>query len=161
MDMARAVDAGFTRRVGALALDAAIALTAFAVINLALYKLGLIVAPAGDPSHPLAGWLRPGVMAGVAAAVSVGLIASWRWLQGTPGALLMGANVVRAADGASAGSIRLVLRLAVALLLGGVGLLWSLGGRAALHDRLSGTRLVLEDDSLVALADLAAKGAPP
>ena len=42
----------------------------------------------------------------------------------------------------------LALRLLLVALLGGAGLPWCIGGRAALHDRWSGTRAVLEDESL-------------
>ena len=65
---------------------------------------------------------------------------------GTPGSLLLGVVLV-SSGGQRPGLLRAAVRLATALALGGLGLLWSFGGRPALHDRVSGTRLVLEDEA--------------
>jgi len=149
MRMDRAVDAGLGRRLAALALDVALALVGFAALNLLLYKTGVLAPPQRAAAALAQLWLGGPLPPAAAGAVALAVLGCWRWLAGTPGALLMGVNVVRARDGAAAGLGRLALRLAAALVLGGLGLLWALGGRAALHDRVSGTRLVIEDERLL------------
>ena len=46
--------------------------------------------------------------------------------------------------------MRAAVRLLASVAMGGLGTLWSLGGRAALQDRVSGLRLVVEDEIHVA-----------
>lgn len=155
MDMARAVDAGLLRRLGALCLDLGLAVVGFGVLNLLLFKVGVLPVLAGDGEPMLAGvWTRPGVGQGAAVMVCVIVLACWRWLGATPGALLLGMVQVRARDGGRAGLARLIVRFAVAVGLAGLGLLWAARGRPALHDRLSGVRLVIEDEGLEALPSL-------
>ena len=62
-------------------------------------------------------------------------------------------DFVRARDGRPAGLARLVMRVVVSIVTLGLGMLWARGGRPALHDRITGTRLVIEDERLVVLAD--------
>ena len=107
--------------------------------------------------HTLAG-------SGVLRAVpwcSLPLLAGFRCLfDATPGQLLAGVRVV-AADGGAPSAWRVLARvpaLLLALLPLAVGVLWILrdpGGRG-LHDRLTGTRVVEEDESRLTLASLEA-----
>jgi hypothetical protein len=149
MNLAQAIDAGLARRVGAVVLDTGVLLVLFAALNLLLFKLGVLDALSDDGAPRLSGlWLRPGVIQCALLLVCIGVLGCWRWLGGTPGASLSGIVVVRARDGARAGMARLLVRMMVAYGMAGTGLLWSLGGRPALHDRVSGTRVVVEDEGL-------------
>ncbi len=156
MRMAGAADAGLLRRLWALALDAALAATAFGLANLVLYKLG-----AGDGADLgqrvnalLTLWQRPQAGVPAALALAAAAVCGWRFLGGTPGGLLAGITVRRSRDGAYPGVLRSVCRLAVAVATGGIGLLFAAGGRRALYDRITGTRAVIEDEALVELAGL-------
>jgi len=143
---APARDAGLLRRVGALMMDTVLAACAFAAVNLVLWKSGVAAALAPHPdSAVLDLWARPDAAAAAAGALALAVPLAWRALGGTPGALLLGV-VLESRSGGRPGLLRACVRFVVSLALGGLGLLWSLGGRPALHDRASGTRLVVEDD---------------
>lgn len=154
--IAQARDAGICRRLAALVLDLCIAAAVLAFVALVLHKSGLAGVPSGDPDAPSALWRahRAWLFAGGALEL-VAAVLCWHVLGATPGGLLLGVSVRRAADGARAGYRRAAARLLLALALAGVGLLWSFKGRPALHDRLTGTRAVLEDELLCTLDELA------
>jgi uncharacterized RDD family membrane protein YckC len=149
-------DAGACRRVAAMLLDVGIASAALAFCALLAQRSGVAAALAAGAGHP--GWHHAGVAAAIVTSLSLAIVLAWRHQGGTPGALLMGVTVVRAGDGARPGVARALARLLVAVGFAGAGLLWAVGGRPALHDRLTGTRAVLEDEALRPLADY---GAPP
>jgi uncharacterized RDD family membrane protein YckC len=83
----------------------------------------------------------------------------WTVLAGTPGMLLLGCQVVRADSGGHLTFFRSLLRC-IALWIGmsclGVGVLWSIWDprRQGLHDKLAGSVVVREDESLLALDEL-------
>lgn len=154
--IAQATDAGICRRLAALILDLCIALAVLAFLALLLHRSGLAAALSGEPGapwHTAAGWAVP------VGAIAVAAVIGWRHLGGTPGAALLGISVRCARDGACPGYGRAAARLLLALATAGLGLLWSFNGRPALHDRLSGTRAVLEDEALCALDDFDGAGA--
>jgi hypothetical protein len=139
-------DVGLVRRLAALALDVVLLGLGLAAVAVLLWKSG--VAGVLQPQGPVPGSSGVhGVWWFAVALACVAVAAAWRVLGGTPGGLLLGAVVCRC--GERPGWPRSMLRLMLALGTGGIGLLWCLGGRPALHDRLSGTRLVLEDEALV------------
>lgn len=69
----------------------------------------------------------------------------------------MGVNVVRARDARRAGVVRCAWRLAISLALLGLGFLGAWRGQRALHDRISGTRVVHEDEATHSVAHYAAR----
>jgi len=141
-------DAGLGARAAALLVDSAMLACAFAAANLVLWKSGLAGAlGAQSVAGLLALWGRAEVLAALAIVAALAVVAAWRALGGTPGALLLGVTLVSAEEGGRPGLPGTLARLLAALALGGVGLLWSAGGRPALHDRLSGVRLVIEDEA--------------
>lgn len=161
MRICAACDAGLWRRVAGIALDLVIAAAGFAMLNVVLVKSGLVAG--ADVTHQVralrALWLQPQGLALLVVACAAATVLAWRVLGGTPGAQLVGVRVCRARDGGRPGVTRAALRLAVAWTLLGLGLLWSLGGRRALHDRICGTRAVLEDEALLELPGRRAQGA--
>lgn len=150
--MSRALprDAGLGRRAAAVLVDGVLLACAFAALNLVLWKSGLAAALAADAdAGVLEVWRRPDVALASAAGVALCVLLAWRVLGGTPGALLMGMVLLPPAGGRP-GLARAALRLLAVAATGGLGILWSLGGRAALHDRVSGLRLVVEDELWIA-----------
>lgn len=147
MDMARARDAGLTRRLISVALDLS--------MILALLVVGHVMArhAAGADGADQVGEVAAAMTLPLIACMPVGVLAAWRWLGGTPGARLMGMVLVGARDGRPGGLPRLLVRLVVALATAGFSVLWARGGRSALHDRSSGMRLIVEDEGLVLLAE--------
>lgn len=154
--IARARDAGICRRVAALTLDLCIALAVLAFLALLLNRSGLAAALFGEPAVP---WRTPAGVTVLLVVLAVAPVVAWRYLGGTPGSLLLGVSVRCAHDGACPGYRRAAARLLLALALAGLGLLWSFRGRPALHDRLTATRAVLEDDALCCLDDFGVRGA--
>jgi hypothetical protein len=120
-----------------------------------LHKSGLAGAISDDPAAPSALWRAPATWIFVGGALVLAAVLCWHVLGATPGGLLVGVSVCSAADGARAGYRRAAARLLLAIALAGMGLLWSFKGRPALHDRLTGTRAVLEDEVLCTLDELA------
>ena len=153
--IAQACDAGICRRLAALVLDLCIAAAVLAFAALVLHKSGLAGVLSADPDAPSALWRAHRAWMFAGAALALAAVVCWHVLGATPGGLLLGVSVRRAADGARAGYGRAAARLLLALALAGVGLLWSFKGRPALHDRLTGTRAVLEDEVLCTLDDFA------
>lgn len=153
--IAQARDAGICRRLAALVLDLCIAAAVLACAALVLHKSGLAAVLSGERDAPSALWRAYGAWMFAGGALALAAVVCWHVLGGTPGALLLGVSVRRAADGARVGYAVAAARLLLALALLGVGLLWSFKGRPALHDRLTGTRAVLEDEALCTLDDLA------
>lgn len=155
--MAQARDAGICRRFAALVLDLCILLAVALFTALVLYKSGL--AGKSGAHEALAPWPAPVTAMIVIGAFAAATVLAWRFIGGTPGSLLLGVVVCRAHDGARLGCLRGAARLLLAVGLAGIGTLWSFNGRLALHDRLSGTRAVLEDEALCTLADIEAREA--
>jgi len=137
--------AGFWRRLAAWLLDT--------LLVAALFTCALLVW-SGISGHQ-AGWdspATPGVVTAVAGvAFLLGIWLNAR-LQGTPGKLLMGCLVVDAATGqriSPGKSLRRSLAMLLSALPAGLGFLaigWT-RQRQGLHDRLTGTLVVLEDES--------------
>lgn len=157
--IAQARDAGICRRLAALFLDLCIALAVLLFAALVLHQSGLSGALAGEPDAPSALWRSRLAWVSVGTVLALAAVIGWRVLGGTPGGLLLGVSICRMRDGARPGYGRAAARLLLALALAGVGLLWSFKGRPALHDRLTGTRAVLEDDVLCTLDDFEGHGA--
>lgn len=151
--ISQARDAGICRRLAALLLDLGIAFVAFAFAALVLHKSGLAGAFAGDSDVQFALWRTRLAWVAAGGLLVLAAVLGWRVLGGTPGGLLLGMSVCRVRDGAPPGYGRAAARLLLAVALAGLGLLWSFKGRPALHDRLTGTRAVLEDDVLCTLHD--------
>jgi len=145
--------AGFWRRLAAWLLDT--------VLVAAVFICALLVW-SGISGHQSA-WDSPAtavLIAGVASSAFIlGLWLNAR-LQGTPGKLLMGCQVVDADTGLriSLGkSLRRGLAMLLSALPAGLGFL-SIGWnrrRQGFHDRLSGTLVVIEDDAHKSAARLA------
>lgn len=137
--------AGFWRRLAAWLLDT--------VLAAAVFICALLVW-SGITGHRSA-WDSPATPALIAAvACAAFMLGIWlnARLQGTPGKLLMGCLVVDAGSGRRI-SLRQSLLRGLAMLLSalpaGLGFLW-IGWnrrRQGLHDSLSGTLVVLEDDA--------------
>ena len=83
----------------------------------------------------------------------------WAFLAATPGMLLLGCQVLRADDSGRLSLLRSLVRC-VGLWLGlaclGVGVLWSIWDprHQGLHDKLAGSVVIKEDESLMALDEL-------
>lgn len=157
--IAQARDAGICRRVAALLLDLAIALAVLAFAALVLHRSGVVGALAGDSRGATAAWPAFAAPLALCGMLALATVLSWRHLGGTPGTLLLGMTVRRTRDGAPPSYLRAAARGLVAVGLLGIGVLWSFNGRPALHDRLTGTRLVLEDDALCTLGDFGVRDA--
>ena len=145
--------AGFWRRLAAWLLDA--------ILVAAVFTCALLVW-SSITGHQSA-WFSPATPALITAvAGSACILGIWlnARLQGTPGKRLMGCLVVDAASGRpiSLGkSMRRSLAMLLSALPAGLGLLaigWS-SQRQGLHDRLAGTRVVIEDDAHKSAARLA------
>ena len=153
MTLAATRYAGFWRRLAAWLLDA--------ILVAAVFTCALLVW-SGITGHQSA-WDSPATPALIASvAGSAFILGIWlnARLQGTPGKLLMGCLVVDAGTGRriSLGkSLRRSLALLLSALPAGLGFLaigWS-SQRQGLHDRLAGTRVVIEDDAHKSAARLA------
>jgi len=86
----------------------------------------------------------------------------WSFLAATPGMLLLGCQVVRADNGkrlSLPGSLARCVGLWLGLACLGVGVLWSIWDRRhqGLHDKLVGSVVIKEDESLIALDELLGK----
>jgi uncharacterized RDD family membrane protein YckC len=83
----------------------------------------------------------------------------WTFLAATPGMLLLGCQVVRADDGRPLSLLRSLVR-GVGLWLGlaclGAGVLWIIWDprHRGLHDKLAGSVVIKEDESMMALDEL-------
>jgi len=131
------------------------------VLATAVFTCALLVW-SGISGHQSA-WDSPAtpiLIAGVAGSAFILGIWLNAYLQGTPGKLLMGCLVVDADTGLriSLGkSLRRSLSLLLSALPAGLGFLsiaWS-AQRQGFHDRLAGTRVVIEDDAHKSAARLA------
>ena len=154
---ARVTYEGFGRRLLAGLVD--LILTLVVVVTLVL--LGL----ASDENPPRASAL----VAGLSGLWShglwlLGMILSaqalfWTFLAATPGMLLLGCQVLRAGSGRRLSLPRSLVR-GTGLWLGlaglGVGVLWIIWDprHQGLHDKLAGSVVVKEDESLMALDEL-------
>lgn len=152
-------EAGFGLRVAAILIDALIVLIVFVILNVALYKFGILGTVEDSQHSPLFvvwGFEAPWFV--LFAVLCASLVVSWATISGSPGDLLLGLNVVRSRDGARAGAVRCMWRLMVSVSLLGFGFLGARRGKRALHDRLSGTRMVREDESTFSIAYYRARG---
>ena len=148
---------GFGRRLLAGFIDLALML----VVVVTLVLLGL----AGDENPPRASALVADLSGlGSYALWLLGMIVSaqalfWTFLAATPGMLLLGCQVLRAGSGRHLSLPRSLVRC-VGLWLGlvclGVGVLWIIWDprRQGLHDKLAGSVVIKEDESLMALDEL-------
>lgn len=152
-------EAGFGLRIAAILIDASIVLILFALLNMALYKFGVLGTVEDSQRSPLLVVWRSEVpwLAGFA-VLCASMVVSWATISGSPGDLLLGLNVVRSRDGTRAGLVRCTWRLLVSMSLLGFGFLGTWRGKRALHDRLSGTRMVREDESTFSVAYYRARG---
>lgn len=154
---ARVVYEGFGRRLLAGLTD--LALVLIIVVTLALLGLAAEESPprASALVADLAG-LRNGALWWLV-VILVAQTLFWSFLAATPGMLLLGSQVLRADAGTRLSLARSLAR-AIALWLGvaglGVGILWSIWDprHRALHDKLAGTVVVREDESLMTLDEL-------
>ena len=155
--LSQAREAGVGLRLVALLLDALIAVFAFALFNVVLAKFG-VLAPLkqSQPSPLVELWQHASPWLALLGAMCALVILAWSLAAGTPGALLMGVNVVRNRDGQRVGLTRGACRLIISVALGGLGFIGAWRGQRALHDRICGTRAVREDESTAGVADYAA-----
>jgi uncharacterized RDD family membrane protein YckC len=148
---------GFGRRLLAGLMDLALALVV--VLALVLLRLASEESPprASAVVEALSG-LRisaPWIFAMIFSAQTL----FWTFLAGTPGMLLMGCLVLRAGSGRPLPLYRSLVRC-VGLWLGlaclGAGVLWSIWDprHQGLHDKLAGSVVVKEDESLMTLDEL-------
>ena len=145
---ARVTYEGFGRRLLAGLVDLILALATTAALVLAETIVG--VDPAGLQRHVL-WWL--------AAVFSIQSLC-WTYFAATPGMLLLGSQVLGARNGQRLSLARSVLRclgLWSGLACLGVGVLWSIRDprHQCLHDKLVRSVVVTEDESLMALDELA------
>lgn len=154
---ARVTYEGFGRRLLAGLMD--VVLASGLIATLVLLRL---VTQDGPPSasalaRDLSGLSLHGVW--LLAMVCSAQTLFWRFLAGTPGMLLLGCLVLRADSGGRLSLLQSLVRCA-ALWLGlaclGVGVLWSIWDRRhqGLHDKLVGSVVVREDESLMVLDEL-------
>lgn len=157
---ARVVYEGLGRRALAGLVDAGLLLVVAATVMLVL----LVFGEDSPRISTLAAWL-PGFSTQAAwwlAAIALAQIAFWTTLGATPGMLLLGSQVLGSNSGRSLPLPRSLVRC-VGLWLGlaclGIGVLWSLRDprRQGLHDKLAGSVVVREDESLMALDELVEK----
>jgi uncharacterized RDD family membrane protein YckC len=147
--------AGFWRRCGALLLDLTIVVIVIAAI---LLGWGAVTGYRQSWNAPI----TPESMTGLLLL----LLCIRLWLdvnlQGTPGKLLLGCRIIDARTGGRIGYRQALLRLLgllLAALPAGLGLLrigWN-RNRQGLHDSLSGTLVMLEDESRKSLTRLASE----
>lgn len=154
---ARVAYEGFGRRLLAALIDVGLALILF--VTLVLLRL------ASGENPPRASAFLEGLFGLRASAPWLfAMIFSaqtlfWSLLGATPGMLLMGSQVLRADSGRYLSLQRSLFRC-IGLWLGlgclGVGVLWSIWDRRhqGLHDKLVGSVVVKEDESLMALDEL-------
>jgi uncharacterized RDD family membrane protein YckC len=146
--------AGFWRRLGAWLLDIVLAWSAFVCVLLVWSGVTGHAEPWDEPATtPVIG------------ATALGVFILGRcldaWLQGTPGKFLMGCRVIDARSGRNMRcrqSLWRGLAMLLAALPAGLGIFrigWNLR-KQGLHDRLAGSLVILEDEALMSLAELAA-----
>ncbi|MFT5446056.1 MAG: putative RDD family membrane protein YckC [Gammaproteobacteria bacterium] len=152
-------EAGFGLRIAAILIDASIVLIVFAILNVVLYKIGALGTIEDSQHSPLfVVWRYEESWLVGFAVLCASVVVTWTTISGSPGDLLLGLNVVRSRDDARAGLVRCTWRLMVSISLLGFGFLGAWRGKRALHDRLSGTRLVREDESTFSVAYYRARG---
>ena len=154
---ARMTYEGFGRRLLAGLVD--LILTLVVVVTLVLLGLAsdenpprasaLVAVLSGLWSHGL--WLLGMILSAQALF--------WTFLAATPGMLLLGCQVLRAGSGRHLSLPRSLVRgtgLWLGLACLGVGVLWSIWDprHQGLHDKLAGSVVVKEDESLMALDEL-------
>lgn len=154
MNTAAPVYAGFWRRLGAWLLDIVLAWSACVCALLVWSGLSGHAQPWDAPATPT-----------LIGAAALGFFILGRcldaWLQGTPGKHLMGCRVIDARSGRNLRcqqSLWRGLALLLAALPAGLGIFrigWN-RDRQGLHDKLAGSAVIMEDDSRLTLADLAA-----
>lgn len=145
---ARVTYEGFGRRLLAGLVDLILALVATAALVLAAIMVGV------DPTE-----LQRYVVLWLAAVFSIQTLC-WTFFAATPGMLLLGSQVLGANTGRRISLARSVLRclgLWSGLACLGVGVLWSIRDprHQGLHDKLVRSVVVTEDESLMALDELA------
>lgn len=154
----RVIYEGFWRRLVAGLAD-------LVLVSVAVAALGLIVLSfSEEPSAVLDRFAeRPGLWrygVWMLAAFALVQTAFWRCLGATPGMSLVGCQVVGAKTGRRLTLVASALR-SLALWAGlaclGVGVLWIIRDprNQGLHDKLAGALVVREDESLIALEELA------
>lgn len=154
----RVIYEGFWRRGAARLID--LALVFVTVATLALLGLAFGEKPSGVLASiaDVPGLWKYGAWMLAALALAEALF--WSFLGATPGKLLLGSQVVSRKSGRRLTFAPSVLR-SLALWLGvaclGVGVLWILRDprNQGLHDKLAGSLVVREDESLMALEELA------
>jgi uncharacterized RDD family membrane protein YckC len=154
---ARVLYEGFGRRLLAGLVDVMLLLVATATVAL------LVLIVGGEPAVPPMASVEPGSFDAYALSWMVALFSlqslCWAFLGATPGMLLLGCQVLRADTGRKLSLARSCLR-SLGLWSGiaclGVGVLWIIRDprRQGLHDKLVGSVVVREDESLMSLEEL-------
>lgn len=144
--------AGLWRRFGAFLIDL------FLVAMLFVFGLLAVSTITGEPvawgSRAVTAWMVSGLLL----AVIIKVVLQSRY-QGTPGMLLMGFRIIDARTGLRMNLGQAERRSAavlLAILPGLLGLLWIALDRRkqGLHDKLTETLVILEDEALKTLAEL-------
>lgn len=148
---------GFGRRLVAGLLDVALAVIIFATFVLLRFASEENASHASTLVEGLSG-LRASVP-WLGAMIFTTQVLFWTFLGATPGMLLLGSQILRADSGRPLSLPRSCLRcigLWIGLACLGVGVAWSIWDRRrqGLHDKLAGSVVVKEDESLMALDEL-------
>ncbi len=143
-----------------------LAILADVLILLFLFALARFVPVLIDPAQHLASqspatpWIiTPSDLLGAFVIAMLVTALFWNRLAGTPGKLLMGIRVISLATGHAPALGQSLLRFAaylVSLLPASLGFLWSFWDRRSqgFHDKLSGTVVIVDDESSKPLAQL-------
>lgn len=148
--------AGFWLRAAAMGVDMA---GVAAVAGAAVWALRLSGHWPREEDAAVPAELVLALWAGAAVLFALVSIGCWWRCRGTPGQMLLGCQVVDARSSGRVGIVRCVLRLvalAMSLAALGLGVLWILWDRdkQGWHDKALGTRVVVEDESLMGLDEL-------
>lgn len=148
---------GFGRRLLAGIIDSALVLLSIGFLAVVRFAVEGTQPSASALLASLSGlaFHAPWLLAMVCSAQTL----FWRFLEATPGMLLLGCQVVRADNAKPLSLLRSLVR-SVGLWLGlgclGIGVLWSIWDprRQGLHDKLVGSVVIKEDESMIPLDEL-------
>jgi uncharacterized RDD family membrane protein YckC len=159
MDSRPALVAGLRRRMLATGLDLAMLAALHLAVAFWAYFSGLMDLDPASATAPVVNFLA-GAGRWSLALVWVAVIpVFWSRLSATPGKFLAGCQVVVAATGRPPGIVRALVRalcLPISVLPLGLGFFWMAWDRRnqALHDKLAGTLVIVEDEGRLGQREL-------